>query len=87
MLGKHPVNLEVDSGSCFSVSFKRTTNVELVEERFFDILKVVGTKMNIHLKGSENFFEWHQKLQKLLLRLKCTGVLTNEGSGLVEYEL
>jgi hypothetical protein len=57
------------------------------EERFFDILKVIGTKMNIHLKGSENFFEWHQKLQKLLLRLKCTGVLTNEGSELVEYKL
>jgi hypothetical protein len=27
------------------------------EERFLDLLKVVNIKMNIHLKGSENFFE------------------------------
>jgi hypothetical protein len=27
------------------------------EERFFDILKVIGIKMNINLKGSKNFFE------------------------------
>jgi hypothetical protein len=29
------------------------------EERFFDILKVVSIRMNINLKSSENFFEWH----------------------------
>jgi hypothetical protein len=27
------------------------------EERFFDILKVIGTRMNINLKDSENFFK------------------------------
>jgi hypothetical protein len=57
------------------------------EERFFDILKVVGIKMNINLKGSKNFFEWHQKLQKLLLRLKYIKIMINKGSELIEYKL
>jgi hypothetical protein len=57
------------------------------KEKFLELIKAFGTKMNIQLAGSDNYSDWLQKLQKLWARLKWKAVLTGEGIEMVDEGL